>query len=148
MAEILSTPLTVVHVVACVFLMLVVLIQPGKSGGMGAFTGVAAQQVFGGRGAGNILTKTTWVTATVFFFTSITLAYLSSSTDESLEKRATADVTRSVPLQKKAEAPAPPAMPTPEPAQPEPVVADEPTAPAEPAAPAAPAAPAPLQNQE
>jgi preprotein translocase subunit SecG len=88
MAEILETPLTVVHVVACLFLMLIVLIQPGKSGGLGAFSGVAAQQVFGGRGAGNILTKITWVTASIFFLTSITLAYLSSSTDESLQKRA------------------------------------------------------------
>jgi preprotein translocase subunit SecG len=66
------------------FLMLVVLIQPGKSGGMGALTGGAATQVFGGRGAGTILTKITWVTATIFFVTSLTLAYLSTSTDESL----------------------------------------------------------------
>lgn len=87
MTELLKTPLTVLHVIACVFLMLVVLIQPGKSGGMGALTGAAAQQVFGGRGAGTILTKITWVTATIFFITSITLAYLSTSTDESLQKR-------------------------------------------------------------
>ena len=90
MVEILHTPLTVVHVVACFFLMLVVLIQPGKSGGLGAFTGAGAQQVFGGRGAGNFLTKTTWATATIFFVTSVTLAYLSSSADESLQKRADA----------------------------------------------------------
>src|SRR6187551_3118379 len=37
MAEILHTPLTVMHVMACMFLILVVLIQPGKSGGMGIF---------------------------------------------------------------------------------------------------------------
>jgi len=87
MAEILKTPITVVHVLACLFLMVVVLLQPGKSGGMGAFTGAAAQQVFGGRGAGNILTKISWVTATIFFVTAITLAYLSTSSDESLAKR-------------------------------------------------------------
>jgi preprotein translocase subunit SecG len=86
-SEFLETPLIVVHVIACLFLILVVLLQPGKSGGLGAFTGAAAQQVFGGRGAGNFLTKTTWVTATVFFLTAMTLAYLSSSTDESLKKR-------------------------------------------------------------
>jgi preprotein translocase subunit SecG len=90
MAEFLQTPLTVVHVICCVFLMLVVLIQPGKSGGMGAFGGSGAQQVFGGRGAGNVLTKTTWVTASIFFATSVSLAYLSTSTDESLAKRSTA----------------------------------------------------------
>jgi preprotein translocase subunit SecG len=97
MAEILHTPLTVLHVIACLFLMLIVLVQPGKSGGLGAFTGVAAQQVFGGRGAGNILTKITWITASIFFVTSITLAYLSSSSDESLQKRAAAAQTAEQP---------------------------------------------------
>ena len=89
MAErLLITPLTVLHVLERVFLILVVLLQPGKSGGMGAFTGAAAQQVFGGRGAGNFLTKTTWITASVFFVTSVTLAYFSSSIGDSLERAA------------------------------------------------------------
>ena len=87
MAEIIHTPLTVMHVIACFFLILVILIQPGKSGGMGIFGSAGAQQVFGGRGAGNFLTKTTWATAVIFFSTSITLAYLSSSSDESLLER-------------------------------------------------------------
>ncbi len=90
MEEIITTPVTILHIVACLFLILVVLLQPGKSGGMGAITGAAAQQVFGGRGAGNVLTKTTWVTATIFFATSVVLAYFSSSSDESLEQRAAA----------------------------------------------------------
>ena len=90
MLEILHTPLTVLHIAACLFLMLVVLLQPGQSGGLGALTGSGATQVFGGRGAGTFLSKTTWVTATIFFLTSITLAYLSSSSDESLQKRAQA----------------------------------------------------------
>lgn len=88
MAEVIHTPLTVIHVIACLFLVLVVLIQPGKSGGLGALGGGAAQQVFGGSGAGNFLTKTTWATAAIFFSTSVSLAYLSSSSDESLQKRA------------------------------------------------------------
>jgi preprotein translocase subunit SecG len=90
MAEILQTPLTVMHVLSCAFLILVILIQPGKSGGGGIFGSAGAQQVFGGRGAGNFLTKTTWATATVFFTTSMTLAYLSSSSDEALQKKADA----------------------------------------------------------
>ncbi len=88
MLDLFETPLTVLHICACLFLVMVVLIQPGKSGGLGAFGGAAAQQVFGGRGAGNILTKTTWITAGIFFFTSLTLAYLSSSTGDSLESKA------------------------------------------------------------
>ena len=87
MAEIIHTPLTVLHIIACTFLILVILIQPGTSGGMGIFGSAGAQQVCGGRGAGNFLTKTTWATATVFFLTSITLAYLSSSSDEALQKK-------------------------------------------------------------
>jgi preprotein translocase subunit SecG len=90
MAELVQTPLTVVHVLACLFLILVVLLQPGKSGGLGLFASPAATQVFGGRGAGNILTKITWATTVVFFLTSVTLAYLSTSSDESLLERAEA----------------------------------------------------------
>lgn len=88
MIDFLTKPLTVLHVTACLFLILVVLLQPGKSGGMGAFTGAAATQVFGGRGAGNILTKITWTTATVFFMTSMALAYLSGGPSDSLADRA------------------------------------------------------------
>jgi preprotein translocase subunit SecG len=39
MREIFTTPLTILHVIVCLFLMLVVLIQPGKSGGIGAALG-------------------------------------------------------------------------------------------------------------
>jgi len=94
MAEIIHTPLTVLHIIACAFLILVILIQPGKSGGMGVFGAAGAQQVFGGRGAGNFLTKTTWATATVFFATSVTLAYLSSSTDDSLAEKARLEMAK------------------------------------------------------
>jgi preprotein translocase subunit SecG len=86
MLELLHTPLTVLHALVCFMVMLVVLIQPGKSGGLGAALGGAgAQQIFGGRGAGNFLTRTTWIAASVFFVTSITLAYMSTSTGDSLE---------------------------------------------------------------
>lgn len=87
MTELFETPLIVIHTIVCLFLILVVLLQPGKSGGLGAITGAAAQQVFGGRGAGNFLSKTTWVSATVFFLTSMALAFLSTSTDSSLVKK-------------------------------------------------------------
>jgi preprotein translocase subunit SecG len=86
MLDLFHTPITVLHVIVCLMLMLVVLIQPGKSGGLGAALGGAgAQQIFGGRGAGNFLTRTTWIAATIFFVTSVTLAYVSTSTGDSLE---------------------------------------------------------------
>lgn len=77
-----ETLLDIIHVMVCIFLMLVVLLQQGKGGGMGAaFGGGAAQQVFGGRGAGNILTRATAICATIFMLTSMSLAYLSRSDD-------------------------------------------------------------------
>ncbi len=108
MAELLTTPFTVIHVITCLFLMLVVLIQPGKSGGMGALSSGAAQQVFGGGGAGNLMTKVTWVTGSIFFITSVSLAYMSSSSDSSLEKKAAAAQQRAGGMSK---APAKPPAP-------------------------------------
>jgi preprotein translocase subunit SecG len=86
--QLLNTLLEIVHVGVCAFLMLVVLLQQGKGGGMGAaFGGGATQQVFGGRGAGNILTRATAVCAAIFMLTSISLAYVASSPDRELKAR-------------------------------------------------------------
>ena len=76
------TLLTVVHITVCVFLILVVLLQAGKGGGMGiAFGGAGSQTVFGSSGAGNFLTRLTSVTATIFLVTSLGLAHYSSQQD-------------------------------------------------------------------
>lgn len=84
-----ATFLSILHVFVCLFLILVVLLQQGKGGGLGsAFGGATTQQVFGGRGAGNFLTRMTWVCATVFILTSVSLAYIASSGDRSLKGRA------------------------------------------------------------
>jgi preprotein translocase subunit SecG len=114
MEELIRTPLTVIHVIACAFLILVVLLQPGKSGGLGIFASPAATQVFGGRGAGNFLTKITWVTTAIFFLSSITLAYMSTSSDESLQEKAE-QVAQPPPKPKPAQPAAPaPAEPSPD----------------------------------
>ena len=76
-----------IHVVVCLFLVVVVLLQPGR-GGIGPSMGGGGQQVFGGGGAGNVLTKATTAFAVVFMFTSISLAYLSSSGSNELKTRA------------------------------------------------------------
>src|SRR5215472_18295434 len=82
----LTTFLEIIHVGVCLFLMLVVLLQQGKGGGMGAaFGGGATQQVFGGRGAGNILTRATAICAATFMLTSVTLAYVASAGDRDLK---------------------------------------------------------------
>jgi preprotein translocase subunit SecG len=131
MLDLLHTPLIVLHVFVCILLMLVVLIQPGKSGGLGAALGGAgAQQIFGGRGAGNFLTRTTWIGASIFFLTSVTLAYLSTSTGDSLEDLANTPAVTPAPAAPAPNAPAPPASAPP---------ANSAAGNAEPAAPASPA---------
>jgi preprotein translocase subunit SecG len=78
-----NTFLTVVHVLVCAFLILVVLLQAGKGGGMGiAFGGGGGSQtVFGSSGAGNFLTRLTSITAVIFMVTSLVLAHNSSQQD-------------------------------------------------------------------
>ncbi|MBW2693104.1 MAG: preprotein translocase subunit SecG, partial [Deltaproteobacteria bacterium] len=69
--------LTVLHVIVCIFLIAVVLLQRGKGAEMGAvFGGGASSTVFGSRGAGNFLTLLTKICATVFMLTSLSLSYL------------------------------------------------------------------------
>src|SRR5687767_9227336 len=77
------TVLTIVHVFICLFLIVVVLLQAGKGGGMGiAFGGGGGSQtVFGSSGAGNFLTRLTAGFAIAFFANSMILAYLSSQSD-------------------------------------------------------------------
>ena len=68
--------LTVLHVMVCVFLVVVVLLQRGKGAEIGAvFGGGSGATLFGSRGAGNFLTKLTTGAAVVFMLTSLTLAY-------------------------------------------------------------------------
>jgi preprotein translocase subunit SecG len=82
-----TTFLSILHVFVCLFLILVVLLQQGRGGGMGSAFGGASQQVFGGRGAGNFMTRLTWACAMVFIMTSVSLAYIASSGDRSLKAR-------------------------------------------------------------
>jgi preprotein translocase subunit SecG len=78
--------LNVLHVIVALFLILVVLLQQGKGGGLGGLGGAGATQVFGGRGAGNFMTRLTAICATIFMLTSMSLAYLSSGGDRALRE--------------------------------------------------------------
>ena len=82
-----TTVLSIIHVLVCMFLILVVLLQQGRGGGLGSAFGGASQQVFGGRGAGNFMTRLTWGCAMIFILTSVSLAYIASSGDRSLKAR-------------------------------------------------------------
>ncbi|HZO81359.1 MAG TPA: preprotein translocase subunit SecG [Candidatus Binataceae bacterium] len=72
------TAVIAVHVIICIALVVVILLQQGKGAEIGAVFGGSSQTVFGASGAGNVLTKTTWAMAAVFFATSIFLAYASA----------------------------------------------------------------------
>lgn len=69
--------LTVIHIIVCLFLIGVVLLQQGKSADIaGAFGGQGSQTAFGPRGAANLLTKLTTWSAVIFMLTSISLFVL------------------------------------------------------------------------
>jgi preprotein translocase subunit SecG len=72
-----DTLITVIHVVVALFMIIVVLIQGGNSGGVGAaFGGGNSSGVFGATGANQFLTKLTYGAAAIFMFTSISLTVL------------------------------------------------------------------------
>ena len=71
--------LVILHVVVCVALILIVLLQTGKGADIGAaFGGGASSTLFGSTGASTFLSKATTVAAIVFMLTSLALAYLAS----------------------------------------------------------------------
>ncbi len=77
------TALTVIHVLLTISLIALVLIQRGKGADMGAaFGSGASSTMFGSQGAASFLTRTTGVIATLFFVTSLSLAYMSGQRTE------------------------------------------------------------------
>lgn len=78
------TLITVLHVFATLFLILVILLQTGKGSAMGSGLGAGSSQtMFGASGAGNVLTKITTGVAVLFMVTSLTLAVLGSKRESS-----------------------------------------------------------------
>lgn len=83
--------ITVLHVIVCVFLAVVVLLQSGKAADLaGAFGGMGSQTVFGPRGSATMLSKATTISAVLFMLTSLTLSIMAtrggSSTPDLLKK--------------------------------------------------------------
>ena len=71
--------LIVIHIVVCIALIMIVLLQTGKGADMGAaFGGGSSQTLFGSTGASTFLSKATTAAAIVFMLTSLGLAYMSS----------------------------------------------------------------------
>jgi len=94
-----TTLLTIVHVLVCLFLIGIVLLQHGKGADIGATFGGSSQSLFGSEGPVPLLNKITTFSAIVFMGTSITLAYLSAnrSTGTVMSDVQTSPVEQSIP---------------------------------------------------
>lgn len=67
------------HVILCVLLIFIILMQPGKGADVSsAFGGGSASQLFGASGPGNFLTRGTGIIAALFMLTSVTLVLYST----------------------------------------------------------------------
>jgi preprotein translocase subunit SecG len=106
---------TIIHVVVCIVLILVVLLQAGKGANMGAVFGGSSQTLFGSSGPGTFLGKMTTAVAVIFMLTSLTLSYASSRKGSSLMEGATKPAaTKTVPAPTAPAPPAPAAAPAPQ----------------------------------
>jgi len=99
---------TVLHVLVCLILIVVVLLQRGKGAEVGAvFGGGGGSTMFGSRGAGNFLTKLTSGAAIIFMFTSLVLAYFAQEDSRSVLFEGSEAVTEEPsPFQEAGQAPA------------------------------------------
>lgn len=64
-----------IHVIACISLVILVLLQSGHEG-MGVIFGGSSSTFFGSTGAGGLLSKLTITMAVLFFVTSLTFTYI------------------------------------------------------------------------
>ena len=71
--------LWIVHVLVCLFLIIVVLLQSGKAADLaGAFGGMGTQTAFGPRGSATLLSKATTISFVVFMITSMWLSIIAT----------------------------------------------------------------------
>lgn len=106
------TLVTVIHVIVSFFLVVVVLLQSGKSGDIAAaFGGMGSQTAFGPRGAATALSKATTWSAIIFMVTSITLSIFAS------RRSGSNSVLQGIKSQPVKSQPAKPATPPPAPQQ-------------------------------
>jgi len=72
------TILTIIHILVCIFLVSIVLLQHGKGADIGATFGGGGESLFGTEGPVPIMNKITTAAAVIFMVTSISLAYMSA----------------------------------------------------------------------
>jgi len=106
------TAITILHIVVCLFVIFIILIQSSKGAEMGAAFGGSSQTLFGSRGATTFISKLTTGAAILFMVTSLLLAIVSARQGS---------IMASVPVQEA------PAQPLPETAGP--ITEEQPAAP-------------------
>ena len=111
-----TTILIIIHVLVCLFLIGIVLLQHGKGADVGATFGGSSQSLFGTEGPIPLLNKVTTLAAIVFMATSISLAYLSAnnSTGTVMENVKVEPLPTLPPLELPADSNAPITIPVPE----------------------------------
>ena len=73
------TLVLLIHILVCLFLIVVVLLQSGKAADLaGAFCGMGSQTAFGPRGSATLLSKATTISAILFMLTSLSLSILAT----------------------------------------------------------------------
>ncbi len=107
-----QTLITILHIIICIVLVLVVLLQTGKGANMGAVFGGSSQTVFGSSGPGGFLSRMTTIIAIVFMLTSFGLTYMVSQKSPSLMEGSVKKAAQQTAPIPKPEAPAPAAAPT------------------------------------
>ena len=86
-----QTALLVIHILITISLIGLILIQRGKGADIGAaFGSGASNTVFGSQGSASFLTRTTAILATLFFITSLSLAYFST---QKVDKQSVTDIS-------------------------------------------------------
>lgn len=107
--------LTTIHIIVCLFLVVIVLLQHGKGADVGATFGGSGDSLFGTEGPVPLMNKITTAAAIIFMMTSISLAYISAnkSTDSVMS-----DFKPAAPVEKPAQTavPVPDKVPMPDPA--------------------------------
>ena len=105
------TIIIVVHILVCVALIMIVLLQAGKGAEMGAAFGGASQTIFGSAGAMGFLSKLTTVAAVIFMITSLLLTFSSMRRGSTIMKDRSAPTAPAAP----SGMPVQPQVPVPEP---------------------------------
>jgi preprotein translocase subunit SecG len=109
--------ITIIHIIVCLFLIIVVLLQSGQSADIAAaFGGMGSQTAFGPRGTTTLLGRITTWSAVIFMLTSITLSIFAARrgfTGNSVLQGLTPTNTKSAPAPAQQQPAAPPAAPAP-----------------------------------